>query len=162
MSYTLQKKIKDAELLLDDLYENPDFVDDAFIENVENNELEVVKRVALQRKDAAKIINNNSRESAFYRNIIKLVEKRQGQMAPRSRSRSRSHSRSRSPPPIQRATRPATRRAPSRQTFVTPSRSRSPVRRRSSGRRRSSSQSGSPAGTRRNNRGGGKKTRKRS
>ena len=152
MSYTLQKKIKDAELLLDDLYENPDFVDEAFIENVENNELEVVKRVALQRKDAAKIINNNSRESAFYRNIIKLVEKRQGQMAPRSPS----------PPPIQRATRPATRRAPSRQTFVTPSRSRSPVRRRSSGRRRSSSQSGSPAGTRRNNRGGGKKTRKRS
>jgi len=149
MSYTLQKKIKDAELLLDDLYENPDFVDEAFIENVENNELEVVKRVALQRKDAAKIINNNSRESAFYRNIIKLVEKRQGQMAPRSRS----------PPPIQRATRPATRRAPSRQTFVTPSRSRSPVRRRSSSRSR---RSGSPAGTRRNNRGGGKKTRKRS
>ena len=149
MSYSLNERIGIAEAVVNDLDENQDFLVDAYVDDIENNNLSAERRVALQRKDSAEKKNNNSKDAAFYRKLYAKIKKRQKEvdkLAPPSPS----------PPPIRRGTRPATRRAPSR--------SRSPVRRRSSSRSGSPvrRRSGSPAGTRPNNRGGGKKTRKRS
>jgi len=154
MSYTLKKRIRNAELLLDDLYDNPDFDENPFFMDEENNDLEAVRRIALQRKDAAEKKNNNSKDSAFYRNIIDLIDKRNQELIYLADSE-----KSPSPPPIQR--RPVDYRA---QRSVR-SLSGSPRREPRQGRERSPArgQSGSPATTRRNNRGGKKRsTRKRS
>jgi hypothetical protein len=155
--------IESAKKLLKELYEEPDLIYDAIEDNIQNNQLHIY-RIAAEEELKDAIDNKNKRDNneneiyiVFYDKLANLIMKRQREV-------DRLKPQESSPPPIERRSRPSTRRhsSPSPQRIFrsiavdhrNPSRSRSsslirtPVRRHSPSRSRSPVRRHSPSRSR--------------